>query len=170
MIEAVLKPDGYSKNGWQAIREAAGVPFGKHSCSPIQEKKLWLAAAIRRVTPQNQPVTPAMVLRRLLDCSGEVGQALPGFIHIPDVKALPRNCQGWELAEIIQIYTGYLPPDDRLTDWFKKLGWEFNFSRNGTYSASQQHELICLWVRMRIKERENAAKQAKRNFHPHLAA
>ena len=169
-IEAVLKPEGYSKNGWQAIREAALVPTGRHSCSLMQEKRLWLAASLRRVTPQNQPVTSVMVSHRYRECSGDLSKALPGFIQIPDVKSLPRTCQGWELPGIIESFTGYRPPDDRLADWFRKLDWGFNFSRHDSYSGSQQHELICLWVRMRIAERQRASRRAAQNFHQHTAA
>jgi hypothetical protein len=166
-IEAVFN-HSYSANGWAAIRAAALIPVGKHSCSPLLEKRLWVAAAIRRVKPMNQPVTSQEVTARLLACQGDLCNAIPGFIPVPEVKSLPATLQGWELPDLIEQITGYRPNDNRLRAWCKKCGLEF--SRNASYSASQQHALILNWVRMRLEERQRAKQQAYQNFHPHLAA
>lgn len=166
-IEVVFN-HSYSINGWAAIRAAALVPAGKHSCSPLLEKRLWIAAAIRRVKPQNQAVTSQEVTARLMACGGDLRNAIPGFMPIPEMKSLPATLQGWELPDLIERHTAYRPDDNRLRAWCSKLG--FAYSRNASYSASQQHALILNWIRMRLEERQRAKQQASQNFHPHQAA
>lgn len=164
-IEAIFG-HSYSCNGWAAIRAAALIPTGKHSCTVLGEKRLWLAASIRRIKPQNQPVTSAEVSAALLACKQDLRAAIPGFIPIPEVRSLPTTIQGWELPALIETYTQYLPDDNRLRDWCTKLG--FAYSRNASYSASQQAALIRHWISMRVAERERSRKSAYKNLHPHL--
>ncbi len=167
-IESTLHPAGFSKVGWESVRYAAMLPKGIHSCDYVQAQRLWIAAAIRRSKPQNQPVTRREVLLKLASCDGDLSKAIPGFIPVAGTESLPPAVLGRQLPEIIEQITGYRASDNRLRAWCKKLG--FTYSRNSIYSGAQVESLIQLWRSMRIAERQRAKTQAYQNFHPHLAA
>lgn len=163
-IEQVLCPAGYSKTGWEAIREAASIPKGRHSCTQGQERRLWVAAALRRVKPQNQPVTAAEVTRKLVEYRGDISKIIAGFIPlVVEPTLLPASTEGWELPGVIEHWTGYRPDDNRLRAWCDKCG--FKYSRVSSYSASQVFALLNLWRSMRVAERDRSRKQAYKNFH-----
>lgn len=168
-IEQVFCPAGYSKTGWEAIREAASIQQGKHNCTPGQERRLWIAAAIRRAKPQNQPVTDAEVTQKLVEVEGDLSRVITGYIPVAiDPKLMPASVEGWELPGVIEQWTNYRPNDNRLRDWCKKLG--FRYSRMGSYSASQVSALIDLWRQMRSAERDRSRSQAYKNFGHRTAA
>ena len=168
-IEAVLHPVGFSKVGWESIRYAAMLPKGIHSCDYNQAQRLWIAAAIRRSKPQNQPVTRREVNIRLAECGGDLSKAIAGFVSIePGHESLPASALGRQLPDLIEQIVGYKPDDNRLRDWCRKLG--FTYSRNAIYSGAQLDDLIQLWRSMRLAERQRSKTQAYRNFHQHTAA
>lgn len=163
-IEQVFCPTGYSKAGWESLREAASIPKRKHTCTPGQERRLWVAAAIRRAKPQNQPVTAAEVTRKLVACSGDLSKVITGYLPLSlDPALLPACVEGWELPGVIEQWTNYRPSDNRLRAWCQKLG--FRYSRMGQYSATQVSALLNLWRSMRVAERDRSRKQAYQNFH-----
>jgi hypothetical protein len=168
-IEQTLHPAGFSKTGWEGIRRAALIPPRRHSCDLAQEQRLWVAASLRRATPQNQAITPRMVLSALTECDHDLSRLIPGFIPVaPGSGALPAIVLGRQLPHLIEQATGYCPDDNRLRAWCRKLGWIY--SRNATCSGSQVNDLIQLWRSMRIAERQRSKTQARQNFHQHLAA
>lgn len=162
-IEQVFCPVGYSKTGWESLREAAMIPQGKHNCTPNQERRLWVAASIRRGKPQNQPVTAAEVNRRISEIGGDISRLVTGYVPVVvDPKLMPATVEGWELPGVIEQWTNYRPNDNRLREWCQRLG--FRYSRLGTYSASQICSLVELWRQMRASERDRSRQQARKNF------
>ncbi len=163
-IERVLHPAGFSKDGWESIRRAALIPRRRHSCDYVQAQRLWVAAALRRSKPQNQPITAKEVLHHLNQCNGDLSRLIPGFIPIaPGHEALPSTVLGRQLPEIFERLVGYRPDDNRLRAWCRKLG--FTYSRSAVYSGSQVDDLVQLWRSMRVAERDRSRKQAYKNFH-----
>ena len=168
-IEQALHPAGFSKTGWEGIRRAALIPPRRHSCDLAQEQRLWVAASLRRATPQNQAITPRMVLSALTECDHDLSRLIPGFIPVaPGSGALPAIVLGRQLPDLIEQIVGYKPDDNRLRDWCRKLG--FTYSRNAIYSGAQVDGLVQLWRSMRIAERQRSKTQAHRNFHQRAAA
>jgi hypothetical protein len=166
-IEQVLHPAGFSKDGWEAIRRAALIPAKRHSCDYVQAQRLWVAAAIRRSKPQNQPISTREVLARLHECDGDLTRLIPGFIAVaPGAEALPSTLLGRQLPDVFENLVGYRPDDNRLRDWCRKLG--LNYSRSAVYSGAQVDALIQLWRSMRVAERDRSRQQAYKNFHSHL--
>ncbi|MBF2074561.1 MAG: hypothetical protein IGS50_12485 [Synechococcales cyanobacterium C42_A2020_086] len=168
-IEQVLHPVGFSKNGWDSIRRSALIPPGRHSCDYAQAQRLWVAAALRRTVPQNQPITAKEVLSKLKECDGDLSQLIPGFIPFsPGCEALPSNVLGRQLPGLFENLVGYRPDDNRLRAWCRKVG--LRYSRSAVYSGAEVDALLQLWRSMRVSERDRSRKLAYQNFHAHLGA